>query len=194
MARPAPILLVALAALLAAPTAAAHHWEDDHPGDPGAGGSSCTPRSPVTCPVEHFCTGGSPPQVVDTTLHCARRAPVQAQGAILWAPYFAWVTADQWSTVAEDNLHVVGDTVTPGRQFAEQTLCEQVWSALCGDPVLTALCEDVWSQLCGVGEVPEHAPSGDPFGYYPVDHSPPHDPFPAVDRLLENVAPVVDGH
>jgi hypothetical protein len=192
MTRSASLLLLALAILLASPTVSAHHWEDNHPGDPGVGGSPCTPRSTMTCQVEHFCTGGSPPQVVDTALHCAQRAPVKVQGTMLWAPYFAWVTADQWSTIAEDNLHVANDTVSPGRQFAERTLCDQVWSAFCGDPVGTALCEDVWSQLCGMDEVPEHAPFGDPFGYYPVDHSPPFDPFPFVGDVIEALAPLVD--
>lgn len=148
------VATLALALLMIAPAASAHHWETDNsnPGSAGVGGSGC-PNKPIasSCIVEYMCTDGAPPQAVDKVLHCATQAAGNSVPAAVWSVYFAWYAADAYSAAAEGLLGYAHDTAQPHADTANGILCDQVWSFFCGVPIT----------------VPEHAPIGDPVGEPP---------------------------
>jgi hypothetical protein len=156
------VLRVALAFAclsLMVPVASADHWGDQY-----SGPNASTPIADSTCPVllvsqanaecvaRYLCLEGSPPQIVDTALHCGSRAASRAVSVAAWAPQYAWWTADERSEIVENVPADLNQTLV-----AEQTLVNDV------------LCGTVWSQFCALPVwLPDHVPVSDPIRYFPL--------------------------
>jgi hypothetical protein len=142
--------LTAISALLLLPGVAAHHWGYDQGPEAKELGDSACAEYDAACYVDYLCIGGTPPQVVDTVLHCASKASGGAPAVAAWAPHYAWAWADAASKNVEEQLVAVHDAGQPTADRANVVLCGTVWSLFCSIPL----------------SVPEHAPLADPVGPY----------------------------
>jgi hypothetical protein len=144
------LMLAALSALLFAPLASADHWDDDNGWTP-VGDSLCDPDE-AQCVLGYLCTGGSPPQIVDTALHCGMRAAGEAQPVALWVPEYAWVVFDAQTAQVDERFATVHDSTVAPVAEANTVLCGTIWSFFCDNPLV----------------VPDDLPVNDPFGAYPL--------------------------
>jgi hypothetical protein len=147
---PNRLLLALLTALFAAPLASAEHWDDDNGWTP-VGDSACNPDE-ASCLVVYLCTGSSPPQIVDTALHCSQRAAGEARPVVLWVPEYAWVAVDGQAAGVDERLAAVQASTAAPVAEANLLLCGTVWSFFCANPLF----------------VPDDMPVDDPFGAYPL--------------------------
>lgn len=138
-------LLATLALALLAPAASAHHWTDDN-ATPQVGDSDCEFTDTDTCTVGYLCIAGSPPQVVDTALHCAGRlvsgAEPTSSSAVLWT----YILVEDLAEVAENQPSLVNAATAEERGVVNDVLCGTVWSLFCTVPVA----------------LPQHVPIDDP--------------------------------
>jgi hypothetical protein len=138
-------LLTLVALALLTPAASAHHWTDDN-GTPRIGDSDCTFTGGNTCPVAYLCTEGTPPQIVDTVLHCAGRLASEAQPTAVSVVDWTYVYAEDQAEVAENQPSLVNAATAGERGAVNDVLCGTVWSLFCTVPVA----------------LPEHVPVDDP--------------------------------
>jgi hypothetical protein len=146
--------ILALAMALFAPAASADHWDDDTPAVAYFGDSTCsmgTVDDNPQCAVAYACTGGSPPQVVDTALHCAGRLAAEREDIAASLLYYAWTQADSHTLALhnghEDRAAMLQPTADEFNTFG----CAVVWSFFCANPVI----------------VPADLPANDPVNGYP---------------------------
>jgi hypothetical protein len=148
-----PSLLATLALALLVPAASADHWNDDTPTS-YLGDSTCR-ISQVTvdpsCAVAYACTGGSPPQIVDTALHCGGRLAEEASPIAASLGFYAWSVADGYTLVVQNNANAAAATVQPTADEFNAVGCSTIWSFFCANPVI----------------VSGHMPVNDPINDYP---------------------------
>jgi len=144
------ILLPAIALLLTAPAASAHHWTNDADWN-NVGDSACNFLDPV-CVVDYACTGGAPPQAVDLALYCAFRAAGEAGDIAFWVPLFLWDWAVDFPLeLAEEVPGILHNALQGDVDDVNFILCTEVWSFFCTNPIV----------------IPEHIPINDPAGERP---------------------------